>query len=118
STMTREEVRMSYLYGDSSPSTLKFNFIEFLKDALDYSVQVLAADRRIREGGERGVELRRAGDEEVARLEALGAQISHAVDGASLGEADSPTARCADSVLRSAAELVRGEIERVRAGVA
>ena len=109
---------MSYLYGDSSPSTLKINFIDFLKDALDFSVQVLAADRRIREGGERAVEARRAGEGEVTRLEALGAQIAHAVDGAALGEANSPTARCADSVLRSSAELVRGEIDRVRAGVA
>ena len=41
---------MSYLYGDSTPSTLQINFIEFLRDALEFSVQVLTADARIREG--------------------------------------------------------------------
>jgi hypothetical protein len=32
---------MSYLYGDSTPSQLEVNFIEFLRDAVECCVQVL-----------------------------------------------------------------------------
>jgi hypothetical protein len=108
---------MSYLYGDSSPSELQTNFIDFLRDALGYSVQVLEADQRIRDGEAQAVELQRAADAEVARLEALGATVSRAVDGAQLGEAESATARCAEGILRAAADRVRAEIDRVRESV-
>jgi hypothetical protein len=108
---------MSYLYGDSTPSTLQINFIEFLRDALEFSVQVLTADARIREGGEHGVELRREADGEVSRLESLGSVISRGIDNATLGDGDSPTARCAEAILRSSTDLVRAEIDRVRSNL-
>src|SRR5215472_12652009 len=38
---------MSYLYGDSSASPLKSNFLAFLEDALDFCVSVLLADEQI-----------------------------------------------------------------------
>ena len=47
---------MSYLYGDSSPSSLRINFIDFLRDAVEFSVAVLAADRHVREGADKPVE--------------------------------------------------------------
>ena len=37
---------MPYLYGDSTPSTLEINYIDFLRDALDFAAQVLLADER------------------------------------------------------------------------
>src|SRR5438067_6732580 len=109
---------MSYLYGDSTPSTLKFNFIDFLRDVIDCTVQILGADRHIREGAHAAAEHKKAGDAEVARLEALGSLISRAIDGASLGEAGMPTSRCAEAILRSSADLVHAEIERVRGTLA
>ncbi len=108
------EARMSYLYGDSSTSELTLNFIEFLKDAIDFSVQVLVADRHMREGSERGVELNRAAKSEEERLESLRSTVATAVENALIGDAGSATARCAEALLRSSTELVHGEIERVR----
>jgi hypothetical protein len=108
---------MSYLYGDSTPSTLKINFIDFVRDAIECAVQVLVADRHIREGGQTGSELKKASEAEIARLEALGAVVAKAIDGASLGEATSATARCAEALVRSSADLVHVEIERVRANL-
>jgi len=32
---------MTYLFGDSTPSNLDFDYIEFLREALDFSVEVL-----------------------------------------------------------------------------
>jgi hypothetical protein len=106
---------MSYLYGDSTPSTLKINFIDFVRDAIECAVQVLVADRHVREGGATGSEMKKASEAEIVRLEALGALVSKAIDGATLGEAASATARCAEALVRSSADLVHVEIERVRA---
>ncbi len=59
---------MPFLYGDSTPSTLEINYIDFLRDALDFSVQELGADERQRGNSARADELRRAAEIEVARL--------------------------------------------------
>jgi len=109
---------MSYLYGDSSTSSLQNNYIDFLRDALDFSVQVLGADQRMRDGEARTVDVRNAGEAEVARLETLGAAIARSIEGAAIGASDSPTALCAQSVLRAAADLVRTSIDRVHVQVA
>jgi hypothetical protein len=105
---------MSYLYGDSTPSTLQINFIDFLRDVIDCSVQILNLDRRIREGGEELQKQRKAAEMEVVRLEALGEVVSRAVDGADVGGESSPTVNCAEAIVRSSADLVHAEIERVR----
>ena len=109
---------MNYLFGDSSPSALQFDYIDFLRDAVDFSVQVLAADERMRRGSERAIEIRHSGDAEVARLETLGATVARAIEGSDVGAAESATAQCAHSLLRSGAELMRAAVERVHASVA
>jgi hypothetical protein len=38
---------MSYLFGDSSPSPFRINFVEFLRLAMGFSVHVLRAERRV-----------------------------------------------------------------------
>jgi hypothetical protein len=106
---------MPFLYGDSTPSTLEINYIDFLRDALDFSVQVLGADERQGVNETRAGELRRAAEIEVARLESFGDAITRAVEVAGNGAADSPTTQCALAVKRSAADLVLSAIDRVRA---
>jgi hypothetical protein len=109
---------MAYLFGDSTPSDLQIDYIEFLRDALEFSVQVLGADERMRAGSERALEVRRAGDAEAARLEALAAAQAKAIEGFDAGDADSATAQCAHALLRGGAEVVRAASERVRVAVA
>jgi hypothetical protein len=106
---------MSFLFGDSSPSTLQIDYIDFLRDALDFSVQVLAADERMQAGAARVSEVRRQAEAEVTRLEALGATQARAIDGVDVGEGESATAQCAQALLRGAAELVRAATDGVRA---
>jgi len=98
---------MSYLYGDSTPSTLEINFIDFLRDAVDCCVQVLAANERIAEGKTRTRALENASTSEMAKLDRIGALIPKAVDGAPVGDADSVAARCVAAIVRSSDELVR-----------
>ena len=109
---------MTYLFGDSSPSNLDFDYIEFLREALDFSVQVLAAHERMMQGAARAVEVRLAGEAEVKRLESLGAALARSVEAFDIGAPESATAQCAGALLRGAAETVRSSIERVNAGAA
>jgi hypothetical protein len=107
---------MPYLYGDSTPSTLEINYIDFLRDVVDFSAQVLGADERRRGDSVRADELRRAAEIDAARLEAFGDAVSRAVVAAmsAAGAAPSPVTPCAQAVMRSAAEIVGAAIERVR----
>src|SRR4051794_11398178 len=107
---------MTYLFGDSSPSNLDIDYIEFLREALDFSVQVLAAHERMMQGAARAVEVRLKTEAEVKRLESLGAALARAVEAFDIGAAESPTALCSEALLRGAAETVRASIERVNAG--
>src|SRR5206468_8488117 len=104
---------MTYLFGDSSPSNLDIDYIEFMREALDFSVQVLAAHERMVAGAARAVEIKLHGDAEVQRIEGLGATLARAVEAFDIGAAESPTAQCAGALLRGAAETVRSSIDRV-----
>ncbi len=108
---------MSYLYGDSTASTLEINFIDFLRDAVDFCVQVLAADERIAEGKARTRALENASTADIAKLERIGALIPKAVEGAPVGDGDSATARCVAAIVRSAEELVRAAKSEVGAAL-
>jgi hypothetical protein len=98
---------MSYLYGDSTPSNLKVNYVEFLRDAVESCVQVLLADQRIAEGAARTRALDTATAAEIARLQKVGALIPKAFEGTPVGDSASATARCVATIVRSAADAVR-----------
>jgi hypothetical protein len=106
---------MTYLYGDSTPSTLEINFIEFLRDAVDFCVQILAADERTAEGKARGRALESASQAEILKIERIGALVPKALEGAPAGDADSVAARCVAAIVRSADELVRAAKGEVNA---
>jgi hypothetical protein len=105
---------MSYLFGDSTPSKLEINYIEFLRDAVEFSVQVLLADQRIAAGRTHTRSLEHATAAEVERLQKLGPLVAKAFEGTPLGAADSATARCVAAISRSANDLVRAEAVRMR----
>lgn len=106
---------MSYLYGDSTPSTLQVNFIEFVRDAMDFCVQVLLADQRMAEGRERVRSQEQAAAEDIERLEKLAAVVSRTVESMTRAEApEAATGRCAAAILRASADLVRSETASVR----
>lgn len=108
---------MKYLFGDSTPSTLEINFIEFLRDAVDFGVQVLLAEQRIVQGREQTRTLEQATAAELERLQKLPASVTKALEGGTPGDADSATARCAAAISRSAADLVRAEAAALRAAL-
>ena len=105
---------MSYLYGDSTPSDLEGNYIEFLRDAVEFCVQVLLSDQRMVQAKAQTRSLEHATVAEVERLQKLGPLVMKAFEGTSLGAPESPTARCAAAITNSASELVRSEAIRMR----
>ncbi len=98
---------MSYLYGDSTPSKLEVNYIEFLRDAVECCVQVLRAEQRIAEGAAATRALEAATAAEIVRLQKVGALVPKAFEGTPVGDSASATARCMAEIARSAADIVR-----------
>src|SRR5882757_1239460 len=108
---------MSYLYGDSTPSPLEVNFVDFLRDCLDFSVQVaLSTDALVRQN-ERGDVLRQSARNDIERLEKLGSGVVMAVKSVSTGDGNGPMARCALSIVRTTSDLVRSEVQGVNAAL-
>ena len=94
---------MSYLYGDSTPSTLEIDYIEFLRDAVDCSVQVLLAEQWIANGKTRIDALSKATATELEQIRKVAELVPKAFEGGALGDPESPAARCAAAIMRSAA---------------
>ncbi len=67
---------MSFLYGDSSASSLTINYVAFLKDALDLMVAVLCAEDRVKQGEAVREQKRNASEEELTGLMALGSDLT------------------------------------------
>jgi len=109
---------MSYLYGDSTPSPLKSNFIQFLSEALDFSVHILESASRIQVLGKRVVAARESADAEVTRLEALRVSVAAAVERTPKGAVESPTSACAKGMLASVTQLVEKAAAQVAATLA
>ncbi|HEY2509332.1 MAG TPA: hypothetical protein VGI39_00625 [Polyangiaceae bacterium] len=108
---------MSYLYGDSTPSPLESNFLQFLGEALDFSVHVLLSAERLKHFAAQIAKLRGDADAEIARIEGLNRGVSAAVQGSPKGAAESPTAACASAILLSVGEIVDKNVAKVRAAL-
>jgi hypothetical protein len=115
-----------YLYGDSSTSPFTSNLLEFLRDAIDFSVYVLEANQRIRAGEERMAALRLRSDAELDEVEALRSATVATIESTPKGANDSPASECAlrmraacDAAARSVADSVQkrlaDDIERAQA---
>jgi hypothetical protein len=109
---------MSYLYGDSTPSRLESNFIQFLSDSLDVSVHLLLSGERMKQCSERIDTLRAGAKRETQLLEGLGTAVARAVEGATKGDATSPTAHSGSLIAQSALEIVRKQIAEVETSLA
>jgi hypothetical protein len=109
---------MTYLYGDSSPSPLTSNFLELLRDTLDFAVYVLQADDHIEKLHERTHAAEEAAREESERLAAFGRVVAQAIEGAPQGAADSETSRCAGRLAAACADAVRSSTAAVAEALA
>jgi hypothetical protein len=108
---------MNFLFGDSTPSELTSNFLEFFRDALDFSVFALEANERINDGKARIEMLRAEADVEIERLNQFITTITENVTAAQKaagGALDSPTAQCALNIADSIGHAKRSSVEAIR----
>jgi hypothetical protein len=110
--------QIEYLYGDSTPSPLKTDFIAFLRDALDFAVEVLLRDGLASDAIQRAAQLAEVTEKQIENAETLAADVSHALDQAATGDRDPLTARCAARIRQGVKDLVRAEADAARAAVA
>src|SRR5436190_4334893 len=106
---------MKYLYGDSSPSSLDYNFLQTLRETVEFGIQVLQAEQRLQAENGKAADRRRAADAELAKVDSLVVVVQRALEETARATPDSPSGRCAAAILKSAADLSRAEIERARA---
>ena len=104
---------MMYLFGDSTRSPLKVNFIDFLRDGLDFCVDVMLSADALKKELERGDVLRHTARHDIEELEKLSTDVASAIKATFTVEGDGPVARCARAVLQSTSDLVRSEINAV-----
>ena len=109
---------MKYLYGDSTESELESNFLELLRDAIDFAVFVLQADESIKSGKTKIAALSEEATAELSRLEAFTAGVARAIEAGEKGAPESPTATCASRVSELLAGTKNATADAVRAKLA
>ena len=109
---------MTYLYGDSTESGLTSNFLEHLRDALDFAVLVLQADEKIKAGRTKSSAASEASAAEIGRIERFAGVVAAAIEAADKGPDGSPAATCAARVSELLTGASRQTADAVRAKLA
>jgi hypothetical protein len=109
---------VKYLYGDSTESDLESNFLELLRDAIDFGVFVLRADESIKAGKAQIAALSEEATAELARLEGFTAGVARAIEAGDKGADGSPTAMCASQLVELLARTKNATADAVRAKLA
>ncbi len=109
---------MSFFFGDSTPATFEGNFLEVLRDATAFAVQIAEADQNIAIVEARKAECATAAEADARRLEALMRAVLAAVAGADKGKVTSQAARFAAELAGVSTERHHVAGEAVRAKLA
>jgi hypothetical protein len=91
---------VSFLFGDSTPTAFETNFLEELRDAIDFAAAIAEADQQIVTADARRDALRARANEDAARIEMLVRAVLDAARGADIGAEGSPAAALAAELAR------------------
>jgi hypothetical protein len=108
---------MNYIYGDATQAPFSVDYIQLLRDVIDYAVEHLLSEQERHALGKRELSLRAASDAEIRRVEELAKLTARAMESANVGAEGSHAAQCAEAIVRAAGEQVRLAVEAVRAGL-
>jgi hypothetical protein len=110
---------MEFLYGDSTPSPLTTDYVDFLVKALDCFVPILQAEQRMEQSAGRGRQLQDQAEADVARLRELELAASRAVAALVVNASpDAAVSRCSDAITRATANAVSTATGEVQAALA
>jgi hypothetical protein len=108
---------MSYLFGDSSPSPFRINFIEFLRLAMGFSVHVLRVEHQVLLEQTRRIQLEDEMEADQHRLEQLLDRLTKTVDDGSQ-DAAPRVVDCAARIKGTAREVVASGISALSEALA
>ncbi len=106
--------RVQYLFGDSTESKLDFDYLAFLREAIDCAVVMLECEVALAATVERRRVRQTETDAVVSAIDELGRRATQLVVPVAQGQADTPVGRCAASVATAIKEAVERETSRVR----
>lgn len=98
---------MTYLYGDSTDSGLELNYIELLREFLDFAVQVMLSEHRIAAARTASDDRKREISAELERLRGLGATVASALEKAKGPNPKSSTDQSILALHRATEETLR-----------
>ena len=106
---------MSYLYGDSTQSTVEMNYIEFLRDAMDLMVAVLIADHNSKTTREKASTSRGSAEKELESLHGFSNKVTKFLEEAATTAAvTGPTGRCAQTIRTASTEAIRSTANQIK----
>ncbi len=101
---------MRYSFGDSSESPFTSNFLELLRDAIDFAVYVLQADQRIQQGREAAEAQRARAEAELVELEALRSAAQTTIKSTAQSAKHASIADCAGRMIAGCDEAVDASV--------
>jgi hypothetical protein len=104
---------VKYLYGDATESPLEVNYLELLRDVLDFSVGVVSAAAAVRKMLTRAAEVERATSSELRSLRELAQALGVTLDRFESKEAPPAFEGC----LKSIRQAALNEVQRAERGV-
>jgi hypothetical protein len=107
--------KSEYLYGDSTPAPLKTDFIAYLRDMVDFAVQVLLWEGRAVEAARSAAMLQEATERGIVSVESMAADVAGVLDLSERAGLDPFVAHCATKIRSAAWDAVRGEAAAARA---
>ena len=109
---------MTYLFGDSTPSELELDFLDFSRRAVTAAVKLLAVANRLAALRSEETGHVREADADVVRLEALGRALIGVLEPHVQDTAAGAPAACADAITEAASHQVGEAVRSIRAKLA
>jgi hypothetical protein len=109
---------VGYLFGDSSESGLDFNYLAFLREAVDCAVEMVQCDVTLAAVADRKRAREREMETELAAVADLGKRAAELVAPIAKDQKDAAVGRCAAAIATAIREAVERESAAVRAKLA
>lgn len=109
---------MGYLFGDSTQSGLDFNYLAFLREAVDCVVTLVECDVALSTVAERKRTREREMETELAAVAELGKRAAEVVNPVAKDQKDTGAGRCAAAIATAIREAVERESTAARAKLA
>jgi hypothetical protein len=109
---------VGYLFGDSTESGLEFNYLAFLREAVDCAVAMVECDVTLATVADRKRTREREMETELAAVAELGKRAAELVAPVAKQQADTPVGRCASAIATAIREAVERESTALRTKLA